>query len=190
MKNIKIITVQRRSVLDKLLADGVYFSTAENYVKIHKSNLFEPYQYLVKEYGYNHFPIFACVEGHRCEYYGIPYSRHYDSKDSDIVLIELSVPEDKINIQYYYDWVDVIFFMELPHEWGIDHNFSFKDFCHKTLFDTTLQNAEDHRALQVTLEEIRKEWLVDSMPITNKFDALHNGSGGSNVLQELNYYKE
>lgn len=183
MENIKIITVQRKSVLDKLQNNGVYYSAAENYVKIHKSNLFEPYLFLARRYKYRHFPIFACVEGYRCEYYGIP-------EGNDLVLMELSVPENEINIQYYYDWTDLIYFTEFPKEWNTDENGSLDEFQQNVLFGTFFSNIDKERAVQCTLERFRSEWLVSSIPLTDKFNKLHNGSGGANILQGLSFYKE
>lgn len=134
----------------------------------------------MSEYKYNHFPIFACAVGHHCEYYGA-------NDRENAILMKLSVPEDAIKIQYYYDWTDLILFTEFPDDEGF--SCPFEEFRHGVLFSTNIHNCVPPKPVQVTLQELRKEWLIDSTPLTEKFTSLHYGSGGSNVLQELDYYK-
>ena len=176
LDTVKIITVQHKNVLDKILSDGIYYANTEKYVAENRSNLLEPYQYLMHEYGYKHFPIFGCQIGYHCEFYGADCSENS-------TLIELSVPTNEVKIQNYYDWTDLIFYMERPEEWQ-QITYPFKQF-----FKDTLHPTDECRVHQVTMERIKKTWITDTFPVTEKFSERHNGSGGGNILHELLFYK-
>ena len=180
MNTVEIITIQGKEVLDKILSEGIYYADTETYVSEKKNNLLKPYQYLCHEYGYKHFPIFGCAVGHYCEFYGAN-----DKEDS--ILLHLSVPADEVKVQDYYDWVDVIFYMEQPQEWN-ENDGPLEQFFQDVLHTEYLQQPS-HRARQVTIECIKKEWIMDTCDINQKFFKSHYGSGGSNILLSLSAYK-
>lgn len=186
MNTVNIITVQHKNVLNKILSDGVYYADTEKYIAEKRSNLLKPYQYLINEYGYEHFPIFGCEIGYNCEFYGADCGK-------DSMLIQLNVPADKVKIQNYYDWTDLIFFMENPQEWqgkmGKDIVPRFNTYPLEQFFKDTLHPAQACRVHQATIECIEKAWIEYAMPVTEKFCKLHNGSGGNNVLNKLPFYK-
>lgn len=180
MKNIEIITIQQKSVLDAILSDGVYYANTEEYITKKKSNLLSPYKLMVSEYGYKHFPIFGCAINHYCEFYGC-------KTDGEPVLIQLSIPESEVRVQNYYDWVDLIYFTEFPGEWGSGAAMDFASFCHYTLLERSLQNI-GRDACQITVEKIKKEWFVNSKPLPQGFIDTHVGSGGKNILRNIDQY--
>ena len=183
MDTVKIITVQRKAVLDKILTDGIYYADTEKYIAEKAPNLLEPYRYLMREYGYKHFPIFGCQIGYYCEFYGAKC-------DEKSVLIQLSVPVDEVRLQHYYNWTDLCFFIEVPREWEQDE-YPLEQFFKDTLHQNNIQHpTEDCHVHQVTMERIKKTWITDTFPVTEKFSELHDGSGGGNILHELYYYKQ
>lgn len=181
MDTVKIITVQHKNVLNKILSDDIYYADTEKYVAENRSNLLKPYQYLMREYGYEHFPIFGCQIGYLCEFYGADCGKNS-------TLIELSVPINEVKIQNYYDWTDLIFYMERPEEW--QNPCPLEQFFKNTLHQHNTQHPMHIcRVHQVTMEHIEKTWITDTFPVTEKFSKLHDGSGGNNILHELSFYK-
>lgn len=181
MNIIEIITVQRKEVFDKALLNGVYYADTEKYIAEKKPNLLKPYQYLIHEYGYRHCPIFGCPVKHHCEFYGADCS-------ANSVLIQLSVPSNEIKVQNYYDWTDLIFFMEYPQEW--QNVYPLEQFFKDTLHRNNVQHpSHTCRVHQITMDRIEKTWITDTSPVTKKFTKLHIGSGGSNILRPLYFYK-
>lgn len=182
MNTVEIITIQGKDVLDKILSEGIYYADTETYIASSetKSNLLKPYQYLSHEYGYKHFPIFGCVVGHYCEFWGA-------NTVKNSVLLHLSVPRDEVKVQDYYDWVDLIFFMENPQEWNKKDG-PIEQFFRNVLYTEDLQQPS-RRPRQITIECIKKEWVLDTCTINQKFIKYHYGSGGSNVLLKLSAYK-
>lgn len=180
MKNIEIITIQQKFVFDTILSKGVYHADTEKYVVSERSNLLEPYKYLMNSYGYKHFPIFACPIGCYCEFGGA-------RTDGEAVMLQLSVPEDEIKVQKYYNWSDLIFFMENPGEWS-NEQYPLPSFYHDVLFSESLHSV-GRSACQITIEKIKREWLVDSKPLTDSFCNTHVFSGGSEVLKGINNYE-
>lgn len=173
---MNIISVQRKNVLDKILSENTYYADTEKLITERKSNLLKPYQYLINEYGYSHFPIFGCPIGRYCEFYGADCNKNS-------VLIQLSVPDREIKTQDYYNWTDLIFYMERPEEWTC--GYPLEQFFQ----DALRQTPSAHRAQQITVDRIEKAWITDTYPVTEKFTKLHNGSGGNNILHELSFYK-
>lgn len=180
MNTARIITVQQKWILDKILSDGIYYADTEKYIAEKKSNLLKPYKYLMHEYGYEHFPIFGCHIGYYCEFYGA-------NCDKDSVLIQLSVPADKIKIQNYYDWTDLIFYMERPEEWINQDTYPLEQFFQDVLHQNDSECSA--RVHQITMDRIEKAWITDTFPVTKKFSKLHDGSGGNNILHEMSFYK-
>lgn len=178
MKNIEVVTIQQQFILDAILSNEVYYADTEVYISQKKPNLLKPYRYLVKEYGYKHFPIFACPIGYCCDVSGA-------GVDKGAMLIQLSVPEDEIRVQKYYDWSDLIFYMENPNEW--EKNYPLPAFFHNVLFAESLQSIGTS-ACQITMEKIKREWLVDSKPLSQSFIDAHEWSWGNNILQNINQY--
>lgn len=177
---MKVITIQNKAVLDILNKDGIYKATYDRV----SDNLVKPYKALAKEYKYNYCPIFVGVVGKYCEFYG--------AKLENSVAIELDIPDDEIKLQDYYNWVDVIYFME-------DNDYIKDEF--KKVFDISkVPNIEtytkmvlndlieDHRAVQGTIPYIKHEWISDILYDLTKFEKLHVGSGGRNILNSLNMY--
>lgn len=166
-----LITVQSKHVLDILLQGKVYRSAGA------KGNLAQSYKYLEDMYGYSSAPIFCGKIGSLCEFSGIHTENAY--------ILQLNVPNNYCKVQSYYDWCDVIYYMEDPEEWDSE----------ELSLDTYISNVvegnyiDDNTPVQVTIPYILPEWLIDYTPYTVKFDSMHNGSGGSNILKTIDFYK-
>lgn len=179
MKTIQIVTIQGSPVISVLNKKGVYYAETERYLTEQKSNLLGPYRYLMKEYGYKHWPIFACPVGYRAEYYGC--------NTTDAAMIQLEVPETEIKVQKYYEWVDLVFYMENPTEWQYAATYPLVQFYHDTLFAESLDTVGESPC-QVTLERLESDWVVDCRHLTQSFLYCHDGSGGQNILQTIDKY--
>lgn len=156
INTVDIITIQSEKFLNDVLSNGVRYSDAKEYVRLKKPNLFKPYEYLVKAYGYNHYPIFACAVGYNFCFSGI------SAKNS--IAIQLRVPINEIRVQKYYDWTDLIYYMERVDEWKeCNKDYLFEKYCYDVMFSTNLDNIGDSEC-QITLERIRKEWIITYKP--------------------------
>ena len=169
---MKLITIQHKNVLDQLLASNKYIATrrVENFLQ-------SAYNTLKKEYNYKNNPVFACPIGRYSEFMGADIEGTY--------LIELDVPNEFVKLQNYYEWSDLIYFSESPEDWDSDL-LSLKNFIKETLAGNETESEDD--VIQVTLPYIDPAWVVSSHKITGKFIDKHIGSGGTNILKELDYY--
>lgn len=169
---MKLITVQHKNVLDQLLTGKKYTATKKvlNYLQ-------STYDTLKKEYNYENNPVFACPIGRYSEFMGADIEGTY--------LIELDVPDEFVKLQNYYEWSDLIYFSESPEDWDADL-LDLHTFIQETINGYKTNSKED--IIQATLPYIDPTWVVSSHKITNKFIDKHIGSGGANILRELDYY--
>ena len=174
MNNIKIITIQHKSVLDILKNNKTYYASFEHIDNT--ENLIEPYKLMMEQYHYTHCPIFGAVLDRYCEFLGANVT-------NNPVILELCVPEDRVKLTSYYDWSDVIFFLKYPKE------FKGKDdiLTYATDVIAGYNTYREDIAIQATIPYIKPEWLVNSYTLNKKFLDLHYGSGGSEILKETDY---
>lgn len=134
-------------------------------------------------YDWNTFPIFCGVVGEYAEFYG--------AKIENSIAFQLDVPDDLVRLQYYYDWVDLVYFTEIPGE--------FHDTYNPEIFPTlnsfasaVLNKASggNMHAIQATIPYIKAEWITGILEDITKLDKKHNGTGGANILNELQYYSQ
>lgn len=175
---MRIITVQTTDVLSKILTDGVYHA---HHDPDKLNNLAKPYQYLMETYNYQHWPIFGCPVGYKCEYYG--------ANTENTAMIELEIPDDEVRVQSYYNWVDVIYYMELPKDWINEATYPLEKFFKDTLSVKNIDEIKDVYGIQATFQEIKKEWIIDHKPLSDKFEKMHIGSGGRDILKNLSFYE-
>ena len=172
--NIRLITVQSKEVADSLLKGNIH------YARKREDYFLQPvYNKMCEAYGYENNPVFAGVVGRRCEFLGAPREESY--------IIEIDVPEELVKIQNYYDWSDMIYYTEEPKEWAMGSEYPLKEF-----FKNTLEGKNTHKkssVIQATIPYIDPNWVHDIIPLTEKFNDLHIGSGGNNVLMTLEFYK-
>lgn len=160
-----IKSIQNKKVLETLQNNKTHI--AEN-TKV--TNLIKPYETMRKYYGWKNTPVFGCLVGRYCEFYG--------AATDDTVILTLNVPDEFVKLQVYYDWTDVIYYTEFTNEWECG---SFDEFVANVLNGV---GTDDERAIiQVTMPFIKPEWLVSYEPITNEFIDNHVGSGGSSILE-------
>ena len=174
---MRAITVQHKDVLKQLQTNGSYVADINN---VKYDNLKNAYEFMMRAYGYRTCPIFLAPVGHKVEFYGASF-------DEDHVAIEFDIPEDRIRIQKYYDWTDFVYFLEYQDEFYPSIYSDVYEFGNAILVDTTTLN--EWCAYQITVDELRRDWIVDTTGQLDRLDHLHNGSGGQNILNELSFYK-
>ena len=167
---MKLITVQSKKVLNTLL-DGKVFIAGKN-----QGYLADSYAVMQEYYDYDFTPIFCGKVGSLCEFYGIT--------TTDAYILQLDVPDKFCNFQSYYDWCDVIYYMEDPEEWH-HPDVTLDEYIDQVLAGDYI---DPRSPIQVTIPYILPEWLDDYISYTGKFDRMHNGSGGNNKLHTLRYY--
>lgn len=176
---MKLITIQHPLILDPIKTNDVHHAD----IKRTGSNLIRPYRFMMKEYGYKHCPIFACIVGKKSNFYGA-------NTDAGIA-IELNVPDEHVRIQRYYDWTDLIYMMEFPdtfqeefptlakrYPYPVDQ--AIEKYGHDILFPHRLDFASVE--YQATLEQIKAEWITAISYNTDAFDRIIP------VLKPLNEY--
>lgn len=169
---MKLVTVQNVEVVKQLRRGNTYYAELSRIEG--ESNLSNAYQVMMGHYGYSHAPVFGCVVGRRAEFYG--------ANLDNSVLLELEIPDDVVRLQSYYDWSDVIYFLEFPYEWNGD---DFDKFVANTL--NGFGTADMKCTVQAVIPYILPEWLKEVYDLNVKFVDMHYGSGGCHVLQEGSY---
>jgi hypothetical protein len=169
MKTINCITLQHKSVIDTLKKKKIY--TAD--IKRVAENLRQPYNLMMQVYNYKNCPIFLSPEGYLVEMYG--------AQTKNVVAIELEIPTNELMLQNYYDWSDLIYFMEFPKE----VNGNITEFINGTLKSPRIAK---NTVCQCTTDRLKPEWLRDyTFEVDNILQA-HHGSGGENRLRKLSWY--
>lgn len=173
---MKVITIQHESVLEQLMNEGIYFNDLLDV----SENLKEPYKFMAQEYGYKHRPLFACPVGFKCNFYG--------AKAEDSVGIILDVPEEFLRFQNYYNWSDLIYFMEIPNEFEQLNTLytTLWEYGHCVLTEYSIDSLNKNMVTQATLDEFRKEWVIETFSVTEEFLDRYSGTGGAFTLEEPN----
>lgn len=119
-----------------------------------------------ERYGWNmdHYPIFACAVGYRCEFYGCHCT--------NAVILTLDAPDEVYRLQSYYDWTDLIFDCE------------YESSVTESTISNALYNDGHDYVTQVTLPYIKLSWIVGYMSYNQRFGNKHVGSGGNNILED------
>ena len=173
------ITVQNKEVYRELCENGIYkakFSRVSD-------NLLKPYKFMSKQFGWQECPIFLSPVGFYVEMGGAKFNK-------DSIAIQLDIPDELVKMQRYYDWSDFIYFTEMPGE--------FKDACNvekyetvedwgKTILDIKV-NKSCKDPLQVTVKELRKEWVIGTIDYLDKICNNHSDTGGANIMKEISHY--
>ena len=161
------ITIQHRSVYAKVL-DGSYKAEYRP-----GTDLIEPYRFMAHEYGWDSCPIFLAPVGYRVNLYGATFS-----KESVCMLFD--IPDDIIKLQNYYTWTDFIFYIQMPDEFSKAYNYPTVEELGRVALSGVLG---EEGCAQVTVPELRKEWLIGATSCLDVFDK-YDGSGGNYVLDE------
>lgn len=147
---MRLITVQHRTVLEQLLNNKRYIADINRVPE----NRVKPYQYMQKFYNWEHCPVFCCLIGTR-------YSSGFGFNLDNAVILELEVPENIVKLQYFYDWSDVIYFMEFPKEFpevfDTKLNPTIENFADRVL---RCENQGSYDIFQATIPYINPDWLV------------------------------
>lgn len=160
------ITVQHKSILNRLRLGGQYNATLSN---VPSTILKRSYDTMSKEYGWTSCPIFLAPVDYRVNIYGAKLS------DDSIGLV-LNVPDEIVKIQRYYDWTDFIYYTEMTDEW--DSEIPFSDFILSVLHPSDI-NKDD--VVQVTVPYILENWIL-GIVVDLSYFSKYDGSGGKYIL--------
>lgn len=163
-----VISIQNKEVLNTLLSGKTHIAKSTTI-----KNLSEPYEKMRTYYNWDNTPVFGCVIGKYAEFYG--------ANSENAVVLKLNIPDNIIKLQPYYDWSDVIYFMEVPSEWETG---DFDTFVRETLDGKRLE-TEDDLAVQATFPYIDPKWLVDYKDACDTNIDHYNGSGGNYILEDM-----
>lgn len=171
---MQVITIQHNSVLEYLKFENVYHAEMSRVPENRKP----AYRDMCSYYGWGFCPVFGCEIGKP--------SHLDDGKWDNGVAIQLEVPDTVARRQYYYDWSDVIYFLEFPDEFKDTFDLTkvpdMKTY-EKLVFDFVDQGG--CRDVQVTMPILKKEWItaVSYNPL-----AVIEGSRYDDVLHPLKKY--
>lgn len=179
---IKCITVQHASVLKTFRRKDVYHATMDRV----SENLKGPYEFMRNLYGYEHDPIFLCPVGHLANFYGAKLR-------PGSVALEFDIPEELCRVQEYYEWTDFVYYSEFPNEFKEKFDPSaFPDMKSYGEYVLTKLKPQDmplkKTFYQITVPELRLDWLVDAKSDLKKLDDLHGCANYDLELQSLNNY--
>jgi len=179
---MKCITVQHKEAYKELMSTGIYKAKRENISDIMR----KPYKFMQEQFGWNSTPIFLSPIGHYIEMGGAKFG-------TDAVAIEFDIPDELCKVQRYYDWSDFVYFTDCPGEFedacNVDKYKTIEEWA-KTIMNINIADADKFKdPVQITVKELRKEWITDVVSDTLRLDSSHNGSGGAEKLKELKYYK-
>lgn len=149
---MQLLSFQNKEVLKKLLAGETYYAD----IKRVSPNKVKPYEYMRSYYKWDHCPVF-CMP---CGSEGTRYGGAID----ECVLLGLDVPKGDVRIQYFYDWSDVIYFMEFGDEFAT--TFDTNKFPTVNDFANLVMAGVDqgsYSIFQATIPCIKPEWLVGSL---------------------------
>lgn len=172
---MRVITIQNKNVVDTLLKTGKY--TLDNAVLY--ANLIKPYQFMMKHYNYNHYPIFLCPVGYRVNFGGANLENAY--------MIEMEIPDRYCKIQDYYGWSDFIYFNECPNEFtGFIRCNTVEQYGTYILDMYKSKKLIDHKVVyQVTTQFLNKSWIKTIKPVNESFIELYYDTGGANILRSI-----
>lgn len=176
--NIRLISIQHKSVLEKLLNDERYIA---DWTRV-ATNQIEPNQYMRNFYGWDYCPVFGCPVGTGYASFGF--------KTNNAVVLELEVPEDIVKLQYFYDWTDVIYFMEFPDEFQevFDTNIvpTIESFADRVL---RFENQGSYNVFQATIPYIDPDWLVRYLNNKKDVQAYLNQVEEERIIISLDEFK-
>lgn len=171
---MRCITIQNKEVYNILKQTGTYRASLK---RVFSLNLKEPYQLMMKEYNWTSAPIFLVPEGYNAEFCG--------AKFKNGIAIELDIPDELIKVQCYYNWSDLIYFLENPNDF--EENIPMEEWI-KEILNIDINKITDE-AVQVTVEYLKKEWIIDTSEDIFKIKDMHDNSGGACILRPLEEYK-
>lgn len=158
---MKFITIQSKEAIQKLI-DTDEYSIGALRTNSKKTNLVEPYRFMMETLGFKKRPIFGCLVGHRYNFYGA-------KTDKNSYIAEFDIPDGLVNVHAYYSWTDFIYFKEFPNEFkdvytGVN---SVDELGKLTLLSSF--GLGDNSEVQAVVERLRKLWLVKVLPLRNQY---------------------
>lgn len=171
---MKVITLQHKNVLKELEQNHYYIADIERV----PDRRVDPYISMSQYYNWTTCPIFGCEIGKRA---GI-----FNGVCQNGIALEMNTPDSLVKQQYYYDWCDIIYFMEYPNEFADVFDLhkipNMKTLC-RLVYD--FNNLGSYNLVQISIPYIKYEWIT---AISNKPLAVVQGTEHYGVLQSLIEY--
>lgn len=169
---IELITIQHKAVVSLLSSGKDYYAQFKN---VKGKNLIEPYKIMMKHYGWCSVPIFCAVPDKQSHFIG--------ANTINSMAIILHIPEtdeDLVKYQSYYDWSDLIYYMEYPEDLGND------GINMKIVYNNALRTSVGDIYWQATLPFIKSAWVKDIIDLsTFSNNQLIDFVDGNISLQQL-----
>lgn len=146
---MRCITIQDKEVLKILIEKKEYYTDR----KPKHENLIEPYEFAKKIYEFRHMPIFLVPEDGIATFVGATLENS--------VAITLDIPDELIRRQFYYEWTDLIYFIENPEEFedvfDTDKYPSVEEYGKEILLNPI---GDGYIETQLMVERLSVDWLI------------------------------
>ena len=156
------MTLQNIDVVKTLKAGEIYYA---DYSKIRYSNYKKQWKELSKYCGFSHCPIFCSLDGDIS-----PIESSGLSESGNDVILHLDVPDSNCRIMEYYQFSDYLYYssgMEYDDVFNFNKDEALKniDKYFKIYKPDEISSVENP---QVCIEEIRPEWVIQEVELTEK----------------------
>ena len=156
-------TIQNEKVLKMLIDNGEYYTDKKPMAE----NLIEPYEFAKKIYGFEHTPIFLVPSDGLATCIGATLENS--------IAITLDIPDEFIKEHYYYEWTDLVYFMENPEEFeevfDTDVYPTVEDYGKEILLNPI---GDGNLERQIMVEKISIDWVkaieTDTEAVFNRYE--------------------
>ena len=146
-----IVTIQDRSVVKVLNYKNIHYARITDLPELRA-----PYKLMQDFYKWRHSPVFGCVVGRKAEFYGATIENS--------AILTLEIPDKYVKLQSYYNWIDILFYLENPKKW--DKPTNFDEYVKNTLNGKSTDNPNIE--IQATFPYILPEWLISYKILDDK----------------------
>lgn len=165
-----LFTIQHKKVLEQLRS-GRYCASYERVAM----NLEASYKFMQEFYGWDFCPVFACIHGTHCNFYGAGID------DGEYVILKLNVPDEYVKIQRYYEWTDFVYYMGFPEDFKGDYGCKTVEEFGEHILNG--YKVDDIFVFQAAIPYIEPDWVEANYKIEIEFLDLYVGNGGVNILK-------
>lgn len=150
---MKCYTIQDKSILNILMVKKIYYT----YRLPRDDNLKTAYEFAKNIYNFKSTPIFLVPAN------GVPITVYGCTLNNSIGL-ELNIPDKYLKIQDYYNWVDIIYFLDKENrdEFYSVYNLNLysnpEDMAKDVLLNSKISIEREN---QLMVEYLKYEWIVN-----------------------------
>ena len=174
---MKLATIQHKKILKPLIKNRIHiadFNHIFDDIEKDYSSLNAAYQFMMNHYGYKDPPIFCCVVGKISDFRN---TKNY----KNIILFELDVPDEFVKLQSFYDWNNIVWYIENMTRYTRHEPF---DEYHRNVLNGL--NLDEYGAVfQATIPYINPNWIKHIYNVDKKFMDLF--ISGSYLTDPSNY---